>query len=148
MLVKHLESNNLLNNTQHGFHNGRSTVTQLLRYNDSILSMLEKGHKVDSIYMDFSKAYDKVDHNILLKKIESLNISGKVVNWIESFRKRRNQVVRIEGQLSDEVEVTLGVPQGSVLGPLLFLIMMNNTDKIYLMIQWVSLPMIPDYGRR
>ena len=86
-LVKHLESNNLLNNTQHGFRRGRSTVTQLLRYYDSILSMLEKGHKVDSIYLDFSKAYNKVDHNILLKKIESLNISGKVVNWIEIFSK-------------------------------------------------------------
>ena len=79
--------------------------------------------------MDFFKAYDKVDHNILLKKIESLNISGKVVNWIESFLKRRNQVVRLEGQLSEEVEVTLRAPQGSVLGPLLFLIMMNNIDK-------------------
>ena len=127
-LVKHLESNNLLNVTQHGFRKGRSTVTQLLRYYDSILSMLEKGHKVDSIYVDFSKAYDKVDHNILLKKIKSLNIGEKIVEWIGNFIKKRIQVVRVEGEVSGEVAVRSGVPQGSMLGPLLFLIMMNNID--------------------
>ena len=81
-IVQHLEENALLNMTQHGFTNGRSTITQLLVYYDTVLSMLEeKGDKrVDVIYLDFSKAFDKVDHHILLKKTEKLGIGGKLLN--------------------------------------------------------------------
>ena len=71
-IVEHLESNNLMNVTQHGFRSRHSTITQLLFYMDSVLTMLEGGHPVDTIYLEFSKAFDKVDHQILLKKVENM----------------------------------------------------------------------------
>ena len=81
--VDHKERNELLNDPQHGFHNRRSCITQILRFYDSILSMLEEGQAVDAIYLDFSKAFDKVDHQILLKKLDSLNVRGKIWTWVK-----------------------------------------------------------------
>ena len=92
---------------------------------------LKKNH-VDAIYLDFSKAFDKVDHNTLLCKIKILGIGGKIYSWIESFLKHRQQAVRVQGILSDREWVLSGIPQGSVLGPLLLLIMMHDiTDDIH-----------------
>ena len=87
-IVKFLDDNSLLNGTQHGFRAGRSTLTQLLNYYDSITNMIEEGKYVDSIYLNFAKAFDKVDHNILLCKIKILRIEGKIYNLIESFFKK------------------------------------------------------------
>ena len=83
---------------------------------------------MDSIYLDFAKAFDKVDHNVLLLKIESLNIRGKILTWCEAFLKNRQHQVKIQGALSDHVQVKSGVPQGSVLGPLFFLILMIDIN--------------------
>ena len=130
-ILDHLLTNNLLNESQHGFRPGRSTLTQLLPYYDSILHMLETQESVDSIYLDFAKAFDKVDHNILLSKLAKLNITGKIHTWISAFLKNRKQTVVIDNCRSERVWVTSGVPQGSVLGPLLFLIMMSDfTDSL------------------
>ena len=113
-LVPYLERNNLMNESQHGFRTGRSTTTQLLNYYDSIITLIEEGNHVDAIYLDFSKAFDKVDHNILLCKIKILGIGGKIYSWIECFLKHRQQAVRVQGILSDREWVLSGVPQGSV----------------------------------
>ena len=115
-IVHHMEINNMMNVTQHGFRSGRSTISQLLHYYDDIFTKIEEGKEVDSVYLDVSKAFDKVDHNILLKKMESLKIGGNILRWVEVFLKERKQVVRIEGSFSDPVAVISGVPQGSCLG--------------------------------
>ena len=84
-LVAFLEENNLFNNSQHGFRSGRSCLSQLLDYHDRIIHLLEKGLNVDSVYLDFAKAFDKVDHKILLHKLSVLGVRGKMLAWIESF---------------------------------------------------------------
>ena len=127
-ILNHLIDNNLLNESQHGFRPGRGTLSQLLKFYDSILTMLESGGNVDSIHLDFAKAFDKVDHQMLLQKLKYHNIGGKILNWITTFLTNRVQAVRVDNQLSAFTKVKSGVPQGSVLGPLLFLIMMFDID--------------------
>ena len=80
-LVQYLESNNLINTTQHGFRIGRSTLTNLLEHYDYILKEISEGKDVDSVYLDFAKAFDKVDHGILLHKSKSHGISGNLGKW-------------------------------------------------------------------
>ncbi len=128
-LVDHLESQDLMNPTQHGFRDRRSTITQLLSYYDSVLSMLEEGHHVHTVYLDFAKAFDKVDHHILLTKVEAYGIQGKILQWLRTFLTTRTQRVKVGDFLSEEVKVLSGVPQGSVLGPLLFVIFMIDITQ-------------------
>ena len=127
-LVEYLEENNLFNSGQHGFRAGRSCLSQLLDYHDRIISLLERGLNVDSIYLDFAKAFDKVDHKILLAKLSALGVRGKLLTWIESFLSSRTQRVIVNGVLSKPCPVISGVPQGSVIGPLLFLILLGDID--------------------
>ena len=111
-LVEYLEENNLFNSGQHGFRTGRSCLSQLLDYHDRIISLLERGLNVDSIYLDFTKAFDKVDHKILLAKLSALDIRGKLLTWIESFLSSRTQSVIVNGVLSKPCPAISGVPQG------------------------------------
>ena len=128
-IVSHMEENNLLNPGQHGFRAGRSCLSQLLSHVETITKILEDGDNVDVIYLDFSKAFDKVDFLVTLRKIKHLGISGNIGKWIYSFLTGRTQCVIVNGMRSDVSVVKSGVPQGSVLGPLLFLILLGDIDK-------------------
>ena len=128
-IVSHLEINDAFNSSQHGFRTGRSCLSQLLAHYDRVLSHLEEGFNVDVIYLDFAKAFDKLDFNITLHKLKLLGIDGKIGRWIHSFLTGRYQRVVVNGAMSNPAAVLSGVPQGSVLGPILFLIMLGDIDK-------------------
>ena len=128
-IVKHLEANSSFNPSQHGFRSGRSCLSQLLTHYEMILSQLEEGHNVDVIYLDFAKAFDKLDFNVTLNKLKMLGIDGKIGRWIHSFLTGRHQSVVVNGEKSPPAEVLSGVPQGSVIGPILFLILIGDIDQ-------------------
>ena len=128
-IVEHLLENDLLNQVQHGFTQGRSTLTQLITYFDEILRFLEAGGEVHSVYLDYAKAFDKCDHKVILRKLRQHGVCGKIGVWIANFLGQRQQVVVVDGTTSDPVWVKSGVPQGSVIGPLLFLILISDINK-------------------
>ena len=93
------------------------------------MTLLEEGANVDVVYLDFAKAFDKVDHNLVLRKAQAFGIDGRLLSWIQQFLKDRTQSVIVNGKISSPREVISGVPQGSVLGPLIFLILIADIDK-------------------
>ena len=117
----------LMNNEQHGGRRKKSCLSQLLEHHDKILRMLEENANVDVIYTDFKKAYEKVDHKKLLEKMEKkYGITGKLKNWLTDFLTNRVQKVVIEETLSEETKVVSGAVQGSVMGPIFFLMFIGD----------------------
>ena len=128
--MNHLNSHNLLSDCQYGFRQNRGCILQLLKVVDEWSKYIDMNKQIDCIYLDFQKAFDTVPHKRLLKKLESFGITGTLLKWIQDFLSNRQQRVVLSGTFSNWKPVLSGILQGSVLGPVLFIIFINDLSDV------------------
>ena len=126
---EYFKKNNLFHDGQYGFRDHHSTELANIELSDRIISALDEIQLPVTIYMDLSKAFDTLDHDTLLKKLNYYGISGTALEWFRSYLSHRSQYVGLNGVSSSQTRITTGIPQGSILGPLLFLIYMNDIQQ-------------------
>ena len=125
-LIKFIEENKIIYEHQFGFQKGKSNSQAILDMSTRIVDALENNKISCCFFLDFAEAFDTVDHNILIKTLDYYGIRGTAQEWFKSYLSDRTQRVSISGQLSKDLNIKYGVPQGSALGPLLFLLYIND----------------------